>query len=54
MNSSTRRDLVNFIESVQELAQGCIHMAGVDIELLGRAEILKEALEHDETIIEPT
>lgn len=54
MNTKTKRELVEFIKQVQELAIGVIHMVGQERvgALFIQGEDLKEALEHDETIIE--
>jgi hypothetical protein len=52
MNSKTKDKLVEFINQVEILAQGVIHMTGQrDTEtLIAAAEEFKNALEKDETI----
>lgn len=54
MNSQTRERLIEFIDQIQELAVGTIHMIGVEKakEIIDSGIVLKTALEHDETIKE--
>lgn len=53
MNTNTRDALIKFINDVEILAQGVIHMTGTkDCQiLLENAEALKGQLQQDETII---
>lgn len=52
MNANTRDALIAFIDQVEILAQGCIHMTGEKdcLTLLTIAERLKDQLKSDETI----
>lgn len=52
MNSNTRNAMMQFVNDIQILAQGVVHMTGVkDCELLLKnGEHLKECLAKDETI----
>jgi len=52
MNSTTRADLIRFITCVELLAQGTIHMIGVEqcTTIMMAAEQLKDSLLLDETI----
>lgn len=52
MNANTKAALIQFVNDIQILAQGVIHMTGVkDCEiLLKNGENLKRSLESDETI----
>lgn len=53
MNERTKDELIKFINKVQILAQGVVHLTGTDdcAKLLDAGERLKQALESDETII---
>lgn len=46
MTKSERQALLNFATAVEELAQGCIHMAGMEtvVKVCQTAELLKGAL----------
>lgn len=52
MNQNTRDDLISFIDQIEILAQGVVHMTGIkDMEaLINSAEKLKKSLYQDETI----
>lgn len=53
MNQNTKSALFEFIDQIEILAQGVIHMTGMQDcqKLLESAEDLKNALNKDETII---
>lgn len=53
MNQKTKKSLMVFIDQVETLAQGVVHLTGtVDCaKLLDSAEALKAALKKDETIL---
>lgn len=53
MNKNTKSALLAFIDQVETLAQGVIHLTGtVDCaKLLDSAEALKKALKTDKTIV---
>lgn len=52
MNANTKQALIQFVNDIQILAQGVVHMTGVkDCEILIKnGEILKDHLRKDETI----
>lgn len=52
MNTRTKAELLSFIEAVEELAKGCVHLCGVDnvTKVLDAGHKLKYALEKDETL----
>lgn len=54
MNTKTKKELVEFIEQVERMAQGVVHMIGTAqaSDVIAAGETLKMALEHDETILE--
>ena len=54
MNSSTKRSLELFVEAVEKLAVGTVHMTGMQTttEVLQACQDLKVALAKDETILE--
>jgi len=53
MNQNTKSALLEFIDQIEILAQGVVHMTGIkDCEILiQNAEKLKNALNKDETIL---
>lgn len=54
MNSRTRRDLITFINQVENLTQAVLREIGMQAaqEIVQASEDLKESLEADETITE--
>jgi hypothetical protein len=54
MNANTKEAFIKFINDVEILAQGVVHLTGVKDTsiLLKNAETLKSALQKDETILD--
>lgn len=55
MNSRTKSEFVKFIDSIANMAIGCVHMLGEQQvrEILEQGQNLKACLDRDETIKEP-
>lgn len=54
MNNKSKMELIKFIEAVEQLTAACLMTIGMETAsaILSQCHHTKEALDHDETIIE--